>query len=164
MLPFPYLQTTDTAMVAMATPMTSLLQKSGRPPGPKTEGNRFWRTAAPPRLNCGIDQTRLAITVAANQAQARLMALRGAELDARRKLAEKINGLMITSNTSVHDFVATNDQIRTSMLTFQQGGHVIEGSQKVLEDGTAQATVEIDPRPLWNMILYYQRTLSIRIR
>ncbi len=100
----------------------------------------------------------------ANQAQAKLMALRGAELDARRKLAEQVNGLMITSNTSVHDFVATNDQIRTSMLTFQQGGHVVEGSQKMLEDGTAQVTVEIDMKPLWNMILYYRKTLSINIR
>jgi len=100
----------------------------------------------------------------ANQAQARLMALRGAELDARRKLAERINGLMISSNTSVQDFVATDDQIRTSMLTFQQGGHVVEGSQKMLEDGTAQVTVGIDMKPLWNMILHYQRKLSISIR
>jgi hypothetical protein len=50
------------------------------------------------------------------------------------------------------------------MLTFQQGGSVVKGSQKLLPDGTAEATVEIDPKPLWNMILYYQRKLSITIR
>ena len=98
-----------------------------------------------------------------NQAQAKLMAFRAAELDARRKLAEQIDGLMITSNTSVQDFVAANDQIETAMIAFQQGFRVVEGSQKLLEDGTAQATVEADLKPLWNMVLYYQRQLSIKI-
>ena len=99
-----------------------------------------------------------------NKAQAKLMAFRAAELDARRKLAEQIDGLMITSRTSVRNFVTENDEIRTAMLTFQQGGHVVKGSQKLLEDGTAEATVEIDLKPLWNMVLYYQKKLSIRIR
>ena len=99
-----------------------------------------------------------------NKAQAKLMALRGAELDARRKLAERINGLTITSNTSVQDFVAVNDQIATSMLAFQQGAHVLAGTQKLLDDGTAEVTVEIDLKPLWNMVLYYQRTLSVTIK
>jgi len=100
----------------------------------------------------------------ANIAQAKLMAYRAAELDARRKLAEKIDGLMITSETSVHDFVATSDEIYTAMLTFQQGGGVVEGSQKLMEDGTAQVTVEIEMKPLWNTVLYYQKKLSIKIR
>ena len=99
-----------------------------------------------------------------NAAQAKLMAYRAAELDARRRLAEQLAGLMITSTTSVRNFVAENDQIETAMLTFQQGGHVVKGSQKLLPDGTAQATVEIDLEPLWRMIIYWQRTLSIRIR
>ena len=97
-------------------------------------------------------------------AQAKLMAFRGAELDARRKLAEELDGLMITSNTSVRDFVAQNDQIDTSMLTFQQGAHVVENSQKVMEDGTVEATVEIELRPLWDMIMYYEKKLSITVR
>jgi hypothetical protein len=99
-----------------------------------------------------------------NKAQARLMALRGAELDARRKLAERINGLTITSSTTVNDFVTANDQVQTSMLAFQQGARILEASRKVLADGTAQAIVEIDLKPLWNMILYYQRTLSVTIK
>jgi len=99
-----------------------------------------------------------------NLAQAKLMAMRAAELDARRKLAERIDGLMITSNTSVRDFVAMNDEIETSMLTFQQGARVVEGSQKMLEDGTCEVTVEIDLKPLWNSIIYYERKLSLTIR
>ena len=98
-----------------------------------------------------------------NTAQAKLMALRGAELDARRKLAEEIDGLMITSSTSVHDFIAADDQIDTAMLTFQQGVRVLDNTKNILEDGTAEITVEIDLKPLWNMILYYKRTLSVTI-
>lgn len=103
-------------------------------------------------------------TDTANAAQAKLMALRGAELDARRRLAEKLDGLMITSSTSVRDFVAMNDTIETSMLTFQQGARRINGSEKVLGDGTVEVTVEIDLGPLTNMVLFYQEKLSLRLK
>lgn len=92
-----------------------------------------------------------------NAAQAKLMAFRGAELDARRKLAEELTGLMITSDTSVRDFVTENDQIRTAMLTYQQGASVVEGSEKVMEDGTVEVTVEIDLRPFWDLIVFYRK-------
>ena len=108
--------------------------------------------------NAAIDQGN------ANAAQAKLMAKRAAELDARRKLAEQINGLRITSNTSVVDFVAQNDQIRTSMLTFQQGAGVVDNSFKLAADGTAEVIVELELTPLWNSILYYQRTLNLTIK
>ncbi len=99
-----------------------------------------------------------------NKARAKLMAFRAAELDARRKLSEQLGGLMITSNTSVSNFVAQNDQINTAMGSFQQGVRVIDSSKKLAADGTAQVTVEADLKPLWNMILFYQRKLSITIR
>ena len=91
----------------------------------------------------------------ANAAQAKLMAYRAAELDARRKLAEEIDGLMINSETSVRDFVAENDEIETSMLTYQQGARRVKGSEKIMEDGTVEVTVEIDTEPLWNVVLFY---------
>lgn len=97
-------------------------------------------------------------------AQAKLMAFRAAELDARRKLAEETMGLMITSSTSVADFVTAHDEIRTAMLTFQQGAHVVRGSQKLMDDGTAEVTVEIDLEPLWETILIYQRKYRVTIR
>ncbi|MCK4602167.1 MAG: hypothetical protein KAU28_06855, partial [Phycisphaerae bacterium] len=77
--------------------------------------------------NAAIDQTG-----GKSAAQAKLMAFRGAELDARRKLSEQITGLMITSNTSVKDFVALNDQIETRMLDFQVGAQVIDSSRKIM--------------------------------
>ncbi len=100
---------------------------------------------------------------AASAAQAKLMAKRAAELDARRKLAERLGGLQITSNTSVQDFAAQNDQIGTSMLTFQQGARVVDETFKIV-DGAASVDVEIELLPLWNSILYYQRTLNLTIR
>lgn len=120
-------------------------------------------SSAPQWATQTIRATGNAAITAANDAQARLMAKRGAELDARRKLAERLSGLQITSNTSVQDFVAQNDQIGTSMLTFQQGARVVDNSFKVV-DGAAQVDVEIELLPLWNSILYYQRTLSLTIR
>ena len=108
--------------------------------------------------NAAVDQANT------NAAQAKLMARRAAELDGRRKLAEKINGLQITSNTSVANFVSQNDQIRTSMLTFQQGAGVVENSFKIATDGTAEVIVELELLPLWNSVLYYQRTLNLTIR
>ncbi len=98
-----------------------------------------------------------------NVAQAKLMAYRAAELDARRKLAEQLAGLMITSNTSVRDFVAENDEIETSMLTFQQGARELMDKRKVFEDGSVETVVEIDLKPLWDVIIYWQRKLSITI-
>ena len=108
--------------------------------------------------NAAIDKTM------DNKAQAKLMALRGAELDARRKISEEIQGLFITSQTTVRNFMTQHDTIRTAMIDYQMGAKVVEGSQKVSDDGTAQVTVEIPLRPLWNTILFYQKKLSIKIR
>ncbi len=47
--------------------------------------------------------------------QARLMATQAARADASRKLAERIIGLRLTSNTQVRDFVAESDVIRTEV-------------------------------------------------
>src|SRR5690606_34739796 len=46
-------------------------------------------------------------------AQARLMAVRAARVDAQRKLVERIIGLRVTSDTTVRDFVAEHDTINT---------------------------------------------------
>ena len=95
-----------------------------------------------------------------NAARAKLMARRAAELDARRKLAERINGLAITSNTRVKDFVAESDEIRTSMMTFQAGAYVVDAPLKV-EDGIVTVTVEIEMKPLWTSIIFYKKKLGL---
>ena len=64
---------------------------------------------------------------------------------------------------SVRDFVARHDDIRSAMAVFRQGVWVIGESRTVADDGTATVTVELALRPLWNMIMFYHRTLSIEI-
>jgi len=88
-----------------------------------------------------------------NEAQARLMAFRAAELDARRKLAEELGGLFIESDTTVQDFVTENDTIRTRMLAYMQGARVLDDTKEVLSDGSVEITVEIELYPLWRLIV-----------
>ncbi|MFQ5411575.1 MAG: hypothetical protein ACE5EC_04735, partial [Phycisphaerae bacterium] len=53
--------------------------------------------------------------------QNKLLSKRAAEADAYRKLAETVNGLQLTSNTYVRDFVTESDEIRTEVDTFIRG-------------------------------------------
>ena len=47
------------------------------------------------------------------------------------------------------------------MTTLQKRATVVTGSEKMMEDGPARVTVEIDLRPLWDMIIFHQRRLKI---
>lgn len=53
--------------------------------------------------------------------QARLMAIRAARLDAMRRLAERIAGLRLTSQTDVLDLVTQRDEITTALETHLAG-------------------------------------------
>lgn len=72
----------------------------------------------------------------------RLMAERAAKVDGYRNLAETVNGLRISSNTYVRDFVAESDEIRTSLNTFLQGARQV-GPTRYLPDGIAEVEVQI---------------------
>ncbi len=74
--------------------------------------------------------------------QQKLMAKRAAELDAYRKMAETIQGLQISSRTTVADFVTQSDEIRASFDHFVKGLQII-GSPVFHEDGTAEVTVGV---------------------
>jgi len=55
--------------------------------------------------------------------QARLMAKKAAELDAKRRLLERIKGLRITSDTLVRDFVTEWDEIRSEAQGYLIGAY-----------------------------------------
>ncbi len=57
--------------------------------------------------------------------QARLMAKRAAELDAMRRLLERIKGLRVTSDTLVKDFVTEWDTIETEARGYLVGAHEV---------------------------------------
>lgn len=155
---------------AKDTPITEI--GSGVPP------ERYLKTAAAPQpapaaaapasarpqWPAKITATGQAAVDTANEniAQAKLLAMRGAELDARRKLSERIDGLRISSSTTVKDFVAQNDEIQTDMDTFQQGVRVVNAEVK--NDGTAEATVELTTDRLWSIVNFWQKKMDLKVK
>jgi hypothetical protein len=82
-------------------------------------------------------------------AQGKLRAARAAELDAKRKLAERIAGLRIRSETSVRDFTAQYDHIDTYMDAIMVDALV---SQTRFTDQTAIVTVQIPGMRVWSVV------------
>ena len=78
-----------------------------------------------------------------SEAQAYLLAERAAVLDARRKLAEQLDGVHISGETTVRDFVAESDKIKTEVGTFLAGTKTVKS--ELLEDGvTVRVELELD--------------------
>lgn len=97
------------------------------------------------------------------EAQAKLMALRAAKVDAMRNLSEQINGLKIDATTQVKDFVTQNDQIVTEINDY------LKGVKTVSEDynpatGEAKVVVETPLEPLWDLVVKYRKTVTIERR
>lgn len=82
--------------------------------------------------------------------EAQLMAVRAAELDARRQLAEKVYGVHINATTTVHDYVVQNDVVRADVDTFMAGA--IVGEPRYLEDGSVEVTVSLPLEELARII------------
>ena len=73
--------------------------------------------------------------------EAKLMAVRAAELDAKRQLAEKIYGVRIDAQTTVRDFVVQHDLVRANVDTYIAGAMV--GEPRYLSDGSVEVTVDL---------------------
>ena len=79
-------------------------------------------------------------------AEKSLLAKRAGKLDALRNLAEQVNGVRISGETLVRDFVTRSDDIRSRVFSYIQGARVI--SEYQLADGSYEVEVEIDLEPL----------------
>ncbi len=90
-------------------------------------------------------------------AQGRLMAARAAELDAKRRLAERVYGLTLQSSTSVKDFVAQHDEIRSHMDAVLIGA-VVEHT--TFDGEVAEVTVSIPGIRVWEIV--HQRIRIVR--
>ncbi len=75
-------------------------------------------------------------------ARARLMAIRAAEIDAKRRLLERIKGLRITSDTIVRDFVAEYDEITAHAMGLVIGARVVQ-TYLHHDEPIAEVTVEV---------------------
>lgn len=73
--------------------------------------------------------------------QGRLLAIRAAELDAKRRLAERIAGMEIGSESKVQKLVVGRDEIASRMTAFLRGAKV--KSVTCAADGTATVVVEL---------------------
>jgi len=71
--------------------------------------------------------------------QARPMALRAAQLDAYRNLLETVKGVRIDSQTTVENYVAQSDVIRSKVEGIVKGARIIK--KEYLSDGTVEVTV-----------------------
>ena len=111
--------TTITAVGSGAQPASAQEVQQVVPPGspPGTPAVVTWRT--PP----GWDRVA---------PQGYLTAARAARVDAMRKLAERIRGISITSETTVKDFVTESDEIRSAMeFAAEELKLVVEGGGAV---------------------------------
>ena len=74
--------------------------------------------------------------------QQKLMAMRAAQVDAYRNLAEQVYGFRIAGNTSVSAFATQSDSVRTYVEAAIRGARVV--SMTSMTDGNFEATVELE--------------------
>ena len=74
--------------------------------------------------------------------QAKLMAMRAAKVDAYRNLAERLQGLRVSSVSNAAAFASQGDAVQTSAEYFLKGARVV--SIAPLRDGIYEAVVELD--------------------
>jgi hypothetical protein len=82
-------------------------------------------------------------------AQGKLRAARAAELDAKRKLAERIAGLQIESETLVRDFVGEHEYLSTLVDAVMIDALV---TRTRFTDGTAVVTVSLPGMRVWDVL------------
>jgi hypothetical protein len=74
--------------------------------------------------------------------QQKLMAMRAAQVDAYRNLAEQVYGFRVWGNTSVSAFATQNDTVRTYVDAFIRGARVVNTT--AIADGNFEVTVELE--------------------
>lgn len=144
--------------VSLAAPLSGCRSRARRGPAPEPppQAEPAQHEPAPPV------ETKKTIRVTGQAAakagpdgsvstQAKLMAKRGAQLDAYRQLNEQVLGLQIDSQTSVRDFVAQSDEIRTSTEGFIK--EIQPLSNEYLEgEGIAECVVELEVAELFRYL------------
>ena len=104
----------------------------------------MFRKVLVPLMVVGIVLTGAQVAAAqvdTKAAQNKLLAKRAAEADAYRKLAETINGVHITSETYVKDFVTESDVIQAEIDTFVRGVRL--GEPRWYEDLSCEVPAEV---------------------
>ncbi|KAA9340667.1 LPP20 family lipoprotein [Adhaeribacter soli] len=77
-----------------------------------------------------------------NAAQARVMATRGAVVDAQRNLLETIKGVQVTGETTVENFMTTSDKVTTKVEGVIKGAYMV-GNPRTTPDGAIEVTMRV---------------------
>ena len=93
-------------------------------------------------------------------AQQKLLAMRAAQADALRKLAEQVYGLRIDAETVVRDFVTESDEIKTQVKAFLRGAKMV-GDPRWYADGACDVDYEMT---LETVITNLKRIADGRVR
>jgi hypothetical protein len=73
----------------------------------------------------------------------RPMALRAAELDAKRKILERTKGIYLAAATVMKDGAIESDKINTMAEGIVKNAHLVKGSEKYFDDGSVEVTCEV---------------------
>lgn len=74
--------------------------------------------------------------------QQQLMAMRAAQVDAYRNLAEQVYGFRVMGNTAISAFAAQNDTVRSYVDAFIRGARVV--NMTTIANGNYEAMVELE--------------------
>lgn len=108
----------------------------------------------PPWVSGAVEATGEGTDGEISTPQGKLKAARAAEMDARRKLAEQIAGLRISSETTVADFTATRDHIG-GLVDAVIVDAVVKDTR--FTGDSALVTVEVPAARVWSIIESEQR-------
>lgn len=86
------------------------------------------------------------------QAQQKLLAIRGAKLNAYRNLAEEVYGIKIKGKSTVKDMIVKNDTYRVYIDTMIRGAHIEAISET--KSGFFEAEVSLTLTPRYTYCLY----------
>ncbi|MFA7158769.1 MAG: hypothetical protein WC299_05650 [Kiritimatiellia bacterium] len=85
----------------------------------------------------------------------KIRAKRAAEIDAYRKLAERLMGVQVTSSTTMKDFVLRSDKIRACTAQLIKGARPV--SIKYLADDSCEVSMQIKVADIFRIIRKYSQ-------
>ncbi|MCE5279796.1 MAG: hypothetical protein ABFD92_20605 [Planctomycetaceae bacterium] len=91
-------------------------------------------------------------------------AIQSAARDAGRALVVKVLDLPVGEQTTMRELMGASEPIRAWVAAYPLDARVVEGSQKIGDDGRITLTIEVELGPMWEGLLRYQDTCTIMIK
>jgi hypothetical protein len=124
------------ALIILAATPGLVFSESGHLVNTTPDGSVNWTTGIATAHGIGIPPKN-----PANPLQAKEMTRKAAWSVALRNLLEVVKGVHVDSTTTVSNYVAMNDEVRTKVEGFVKGARVVK--EQELPDGSFETTVEM---------------------